>query len=56
MNLYNSATQSIEPLVIERNHVGIYVCGVTPYDTTHSGHAFTPSRSIFSSASFDIPV
>jgi L-cysteine:1D-myo-inositol 2-amino-2-deoxy-alpha-D-glucopyranoside ligase len=41
MNLYNSATQSIEPLVIERNHVGIYVCGVTPYDTTHSGHAFT---------------
>jgi L-cysteine:1D-myo-inositol 2-amino-2-deoxy-alpha-D-glucopyranoside ligase len=23
------------------NHVGIYVCGVTPYDTTHAGHAFT---------------
>ncbi len=24
-----------------RDHVGLYVCGVTPYDTGHLGHAFT---------------
>ena len=24
-----------------RGNVGIYVCGITPYDTTHIGHAFT---------------
>jgi L-cysteine:1D-myo-inositol 2-amino-2-deoxy-alpha-D-glucopyranoside ligase len=41
MNLYNSATRSVEPLTVIGNHVGIYVCGVTPYDTTHAGHAFT---------------
>src|SRR6476620_6576715 len=41
MNLYNSATRSVEPLTVISNHVGIYVCGVTPYDTTHAGHAFT---------------
>ena len=21
--------------------MGLYVCGITPYDTTHLGHAFT---------------
>jgi L-cysteine:1D-myo-inositol 2-amino-2-deoxy-alpha-D-glucopyranoside ligase len=41
MNLFNSASQSIEPLVVRDNHIGVYVCGVTPYDTTHAGHAFT---------------
>ena len=41
MNLYNSATRALEPLTVTGNHVGIYVCGVTPYDTTHAGHAFT---------------
>jgi L-cysteine:1D-myo-inositol 2-amino-2-deoxy-alpha-D-glucopyranoside ligase len=41
MNLYNSLTQRVEPLDVRDNHVGIYVCGVTPYDTTHAGHAFT---------------
>ena len=41
MNLYNSATQTAEPLTIKDNHLGVYVCGVTPYDTTHAGHAFT---------------
>ena len=25
----------------ERSSVGLYVCGVTPYDTGHLGHAFT---------------
>ena len=41
MNLYNSLTQLVEPLIVRDNHVGIYVCGVTPYDTTHAGHAYT---------------
>jgi L-cysteine:1D-myo-inositol 2-amino-2-deoxy-alpha-D-glucopyranoside ligase len=41
MNLYNSLTQQVEPLIVRDNHVGIYVCGITPYDTTHAGHAFT---------------
>lgn len=41
MNLYNSASQTVEPLVVNNNHLGVYVCGVTPYDTTHAGHAFT---------------
>ena len=37
--LYNTLSREKEPLTDER--VGIYVCGVTPYDTTHMGHAFT---------------
>ena len=41
IQLYNTRTHTIEPLHIENNHVTLYVCGVTPYDTTHLGHAFT---------------
>ncbi|HYI24082.1 MAG TPA: cysteine--tRNA ligase [Thermomicrobiales bacterium] len=41
MRLFNTQTQAIEPVVAPDGHVGIYVCGVTPYDTTHMGHAFT---------------
>ncbi len=41
MRIYNSQTRSIDDFVVEDGHVGIYVCGVTPYDTTHIGHAFT---------------
>src|SRR5437899_265353 len=37
--LYNTLTRKNEPL--SDQSVGIYVCGVTPYDTTHLGHAFT---------------
>ena len=37
--LYNTLTREKEPL--SEQSVGIYVCGVTPYDTTHLGHAFT---------------
>jgi L-cysteine:1D-myo-inositol 2-amino-2-deoxy-alpha-D-glucopyranoside ligase len=40
MRLYNSASRSLEP-VPEHDPVRLYVCGVTPYDTTHIGHAFT---------------
>ena len=39
IQLYNTLSHQKEPLTDER--VGIYVCGVTPYDTTHLGHAFT---------------
>ena len=42
MKLFNTLTQSLEELVpLEDNTVRIYVFGVTPYDTTHLGHAFT---------------
>lgn len=41
MKLYNSLSRSLEPFEVENNRVGVYVCGITPYDTTHLGHAFT---------------
>ena len=42
MKLFNTLTQSLEKFVpIDEKTVRIYVCGVTPYDTTHLGHAFT---------------
>ena len=42
MKLFNTLTQSLEDFVpLEDKVVRMYVCGVTPYDTTHLGHAFT---------------
>jgi L-cysteine:1D-myo-inositol 2-amino-2-deoxy-alpha-D-glucopyranoside ligase len=42
MKLFNTLTQSLEDFVpLEDRLVRMYVCGVTPYDTTHLGHAFT---------------
>ncbi len=41
MRLFNTQTQTVESFEPVNGHVGIYVCGVTPYDTTHAGHAFT---------------
>jgi cysteinyl-tRNA synthetase len=41
LQLVNSFGMRKEAFVPRDNHVGIYVCGVTPYDTTHAGHAFT---------------
>lgn len=41
MRLFNTQTQSVESIEPVEGHVGLYVCGVTPYDTTHAGHAFT---------------
>jgi L-cysteine:1D-myo-inositol 2-amino-2-deoxy-alpha-D-glucopyranoside ligase len=40
MRLFNTLTQRSEPLEPMGNRVTIYVCGITPYDTTHLGHAF----------------
>jgi L-cysteine:1D-myo-inositol 2-amino-2-deoxy-alpha-D-glucopyranoside ligase len=41
MRLRNSLTGKKEVFTAEDNHVSVYVCGVTPYDITHLGHAFT---------------
>ena len=41
MKLYNSLSQQIEPIEPGEEPLGIYTCGITPYDTTHLGHAFT---------------
>lgn len=42
MKLYNSLTQTIETFTpSHRKNVTMYVCGITPYDTTHLGHACT---------------
>lgn len=42
MKIFNSLTQKLEEFKpLNNNRVTIYVCGITPYDTTHLGHAFT---------------
>ena len=42
MRLYNVLTRQIEPFAPgDGRTVRLYVCGITPYDTTHMGHAMT---------------
>ncbi|MDO8658304.1 MAG: cysteine--tRNA ligase [Candidatus Levybacteria bacterium] len=42
MRLYNSKTRKKELFTpLGNKTVKMYVCGITPYDTTHLGHAFT---------------
>ena len=42
MHLFNSLANTVEPLISSSDEaLGIYACGITPYDTTHLGHAFT---------------
>jgi L-cysteine:1D-myo-inositol 2-amino-2-deoxy-alpha-D-glucopyranoside ligase len=41
VQLYNSMSRQVEPFAVLQEPVKIYVCGITPYDTTHLGHAFT---------------
>src|SRR6476659_4890272 len=41
MYLFNTQSGQLEQFKAQGDSVGIYVCGVTPYDTTHVGHAFT---------------
>jgi L-cysteine:1D-myo-inositol 2-amino-2-deoxy-alpha-D-glucopyranoside ligase len=41
VQLYNTQTRRKEPFTVQQEPITIYVCGVTPYDTTHLGHAFT---------------
>lgn len=41
MLLYDTKTRRKEEFKAIREPVTLYVCGITPYDTTHLGHAFT---------------
>lgn len=41
MRLYNTQSDMLETIELTDRPFGLYVCGVTPYDTTHAGHAFT---------------
>jgi cysteinyl-tRNA synthetase len=45
LKLFNTLTQEKEDFVPRGSEVTIYVCGITPYDTTHLGHAFTYSST-----------
>lgn len=40
MKLYNSLTKDLEEFTPDGD-IKFYTCGITPYDTTHLGHAFT---------------
>jgi L-cysteine:1D-myo-inositol 2-amino-2-deoxy-alpha-D-glucopyranoside ligase len=41
MQLYNTLSRRIEPFKPQEDPVSVYVCGITPYDATHLGHAST---------------
>ncbi|MBA2521059.1 MAG: cysteine--tRNA ligase [Chloroflexia bacterium] len=42
MQVYDTRSERLERLTPRGDTpLGIYVCGITPYDTTHVGHAFT---------------
>ena len=41
LHLYNSLSERLEPFKPAHDTVTLYVCGITPYATTHLGHAFT---------------
>ncbi len=40
LSLFNSASRKIEELPLKKTY-RMYVCGITPYDSTHLGHAAT---------------
>lgn len=40
MRLFNTARRELEE-VSRSGHLGLYICGITPYATTHIGHAVT---------------
>lgn len=44
LKLFDTADQVVKPVDVtpdENGEVGMYVCGITPYDATHLGHAAT---------------
>lgn len=43
LSLYDTADDVIKPVAVpaDGSPVGMYVCGITPYDSTHLGHAAT---------------
>ncbi len=43
MKLFNTRSQRIDEFRPKNDPITLYACGITPYDTTHLGHAFTYS-------------
>jgi L-cysteine:1D-myo-inositol 2-amino-2-deoxy-alpha-D-glucopyranoside ligase len=41
VHLFDTATASPAELIPRDGRIGMYVCGITPYDGGHLGHAFT---------------
>ena len=42
MKIFNTLSKNLQEFKpLNKDKVTIYVCGITPYDTTHLGHAFT---------------
>ena len=41
LRLHDVARDEVRPVEVRGDHARLYVCGVTPYDTTHLGHAAT---------------
>lgn len=41
LQLYDEQDRVRKPLQVVDDAITVYVCGITPYDTTHLGHAFT---------------
>ena len=41
LRLYDTADDALKPVDLTGDEVGMYVCGITPYDSTHLGHAAT---------------
>ena len=41
MRLYDDLAQQTMTLALQGHEMTLYVCGITPYDTTHLGHAAT---------------
>jgi L-cysteine:1D-myo-inositol 2-amino-2-deoxy-alpha-D-glucopyranoside ligase len=41
LRIHNTATGQLQTVHPESGQAGLYVCGITPYDATHVGHAAT---------------
>ena len=41
LRLYDTADDALKPVDLAGDEVGMYVCGIPPYDATHLGHAAT---------------
>jgi len=41
LSLFDSKSQKIQKILRKNDSLKLYVCGITPYDSAHLGHAFT---------------
>ena len=41
LRLFDTKSKKINPIGQVDKKIQIYVCGITPYDSAHLGHAFT---------------